>query len=99
MDGGRIVETGRRLRRVLRPAERRVRAVRLDRRQGIPSPVEVATLNARHDGRIVTFSFRDGNDSQAQVFLDLAAAGIGSSSSTAESTTSAGGRSVTSRSR
>ena len=36
----------------------------------------MATLRARHAGRIVTFSFRDGNDSQAQVFLDLAAAGI-----------------------
>jgi D-methionine transport system ATP-binding protein len=33
-------------------------------------------LRERHGGRIVTFSFRDGDSSQAQVFLDLATAGL-----------------------
>jgi len=45
--------------------------------KGVPSPAEQASLQARHDGRLVTFSFRDGDSSQAQVFLDLAAAGLG----------------------
>jgi D-methionine transport system ATP-binding protein len=33
-------------------------------------------LRERHTGRLVTFSFRDGDSSQAQVFLDLANAGL-----------------------
>ena len=45
--------------------------------KGIPSPAEAAALRERHEGRLVTFSFRDGDSSQAQVFLDLAQAGIG----------------------
>ncbi|MFB4353577.1 methionine ABC transporter ATP-binding protein [Microbacterium sp. LS_15] len=44
--------------------------------KGIPSPAELAVLRDRHHGRIVTFSFRDGDSSQAQVFLDLATAGL-----------------------
>ncbi|MGP6172138.1 methionine ABC transporter ATP-binding protein [Microbacterium sp. A204] len=44
--------------------------------KGIPSPSEIAVLQERHRGRLVTFSFRDGDSSQAQVFLDLAAAGL-----------------------
>ncbi|MFK4762952.1 methionine ABC transporter ATP-binding protein [Microbacterium sp. ZW T5_45] len=44
--------------------------------KGIPSPAEVAVLRERHGGRLVTLSFRDGRSSQAQVFLDLAAAGL-----------------------
>ncbi|MDQ0728924.1 methionine ABC transporter ATP-binding protein [Microbacterium sp. W4I20] len=44
--------------------------------KGVPSPAEVAVLRERHQGRLVTFSFRDGDSSQAQVFLDLANAGL-----------------------
>ena len=44
--------------------------------KGIPSPAETAALRERHEGRLVTFSFRDGDSSQAQVFLDLAQAGL-----------------------
>ena len=44
--------------------------------KGVPSPAEQASLQARHDGRLVTFSFRDGDSSQAQVFLDLAEAAL-----------------------
>lgn len=44
--------------------------------KGIPSPAELAVLRERHDGRIVTCSFRDGDASQARVFLDLAEAGL-----------------------
>lgn len=44
--------------------------------KGIPSPAERASLRERHRGRLVTFSFRDGDSSQAQVFVDLAQAGL-----------------------
>ena len=44
--------------------------------KGVPSPSERAVLRDRHQGRLVTFSFRDGDSSQAQVFLDLAGAGL-----------------------
>jgi len=44
--------------------------------KGIPSPAELAVLRERHEGRIVTFSFRDGDASQARVFVDLAEAGL-----------------------
>ncbi|WP_353114508.1 methionine ABC transporter ATP-binding protein [Microbacterium sp.] len=44
--------------------------------KGVPSPAETAALRERHDGRLVTFSFRDGVSSQAQVFVDLAEAGL-----------------------
>ncbi|MER7445739.1 methionine ABC transporter ATP-binding protein [Microbacterium sp. NPDC097977] len=44
--------------------------------KGIPSPSELGVLRDRHRGRLITFSFRDGDSSQAQVFLDLAGAGL-----------------------
>lgn len=44
--------------------------------KGVPTPAELAVLRERHGGRIVTLSFRDGDSSQAQVFLDLAGAGL-----------------------
>jgi len=44
--------------------------------KGVPSPAERAVLQERHRGELVTFSFRDGSSSQAQIFLDLAAAGL-----------------------
>lgn len=44
--------------------------------KGVPSPTELAVLKERHVGRIVTLSFRDGDASQAGVFLTLAQAGV-----------------------
>ena len=44
--------------------------------KGVPSPAELAVLKERHVGRIVTLSFRDGDASQAGVFLRLAQAGV-----------------------
>jgi D-methionine transport system ATP-binding protein len=77
MDGGRIVERGDVFDVFSNPqnaaSARFVQTVV----QGIPTAAEVKALRARHDGRIVTFSFRDGDSSQAQVFLDLAEAGVG----------------------
>ncbi|WP_127794010.1 methionine ABC transporter ATP-binding protein [Agromyces sp. LHK192] len=76
MDGGRVIEHG----DVFdvfsapqHPASQRFVSTVV---KGVPSPAELAVLRERHAGRIVTFSFRDGDASQAQVFLDLAAAGV-----------------------
>ncbi|MGK9146476.1 methionine ABC transporter ATP-binding protein [Plantibacter flavus] len=44
--------------------------------KGVPSPAELAVLKERHEGRIVTLSFRDGDVDQAGVFLTLAEAGV-----------------------
>jgi len=44
--------------------------------KGVPSPAELAVLRERHEGRIVTISFRDTDASQASVFLELANAGL-----------------------
>ncbi len=77
MDGGRVVEHGDVFDVFSRPreiaSERFVSTVV----RGVPSPVELAVLRERHPGRIVTFSFRDGTQSQASVFVVLAEAGVG----------------------
>ena len=76
MDGGRVIEHG----DVFdvfsdpqNPSSQRFVATVV---KGIPSPAEVAVLRERHEGRIVTISFRDGDASQAAVFVALAAAGV-----------------------
>ncbi|UNK71911.1 methionine ABC transporter ATP-binding protein [Microbacterium sp. H1-D42] len=77
MENGRVIETG----EVFEvfsdpqnPASQRFVGTVV---KGIPSPAERAALRERHEGRLVTFSFREGDSSQAQVFLDLAQAGLG----------------------
>ena len=77
MEGGRVVEQGdvfEVFSNPQNPASQRFVGTVI---KGVPSPAEQASLQARHDGRLVTFSFRDGDSSQAQVFLDLAAADLG----------------------
>jgi len=76
MDGGRVIENG----DVFdvfsapqNPASGRFVATVV---KGVPSPAELAVLRERHEGRIVTISFRDADASQAQVFLELASAGL-----------------------
>lgn len=76
MDSGRVIEQGDVFdvfSRPQHPASQRFVGTVI---KGVPSPVEAAALRARHAGRLVTFSFRDGDSSQAQVFLDLAQAGL-----------------------
>lgn len=77
MDSGRIVERGDVFDVFSNPQEAASARFVQTVVQGIPTSAEVDALRARHTGRIVTFSFRDGDSSQAQVFLDLAAAGVG----------------------
>ena len=77
MDGGRIVEQGEVFEvfsNPLRPSSQKFVSTVV---RGVPSPDELASLKARHEGRIVTLSFRDGNASQAEVFLELGRAGVG----------------------
>ncbi|MDQ0736143.1 methionine ABC transporter ATP-binding protein [Arthrobacter agilis] len=76
MDGGRIVEEGDVFDVFSDPREASSRRFVSTVVRGIPSPDELSALRERHRGRIVTFSFRDGDSSQASVFVDLAAAGI-----------------------
>ena len=76
MEKGRVVEQGdvfEVFSRPKNPASQRFVGTVI---KGIPSPAELASLRARHRGRLATFSFRDGDSSQARVFLDLAEAGL-----------------------
>lgn len=76
MDGGRVIEHGdvfEVFSDPQNPSSQRFVATVV---KGIPSPAELAVLRERHVGRIVTISFRDGDVSQASVFLELANAGL-----------------------
>ena len=77
MDGGRIVEQGKVFDVFSRPRAASSRKFVSTVVRGVPSPDELDSLRRRHDGRIVTLSFRDGDSSQAAVFLELARAGVG----------------------
>ena len=76
MDRGRIVEQGDVFDVFSNPREPSSQRFVSTVVRGIPAPDELAALRERHEGRIVTFSFRDGDSSQASVFLELAAAGV-----------------------
>jgi D-methionine transport system ATP-binding protein len=43
----------------------------------VPEGLPLGALRTRHPGRIVTFSFSDGDTSQSAVFLTLGSAGVG----------------------
>jgi len=76
MDGGRVIERGDVFEVFSRPQHPASQKFVGTVVKGVPSPAELAVLRERHRGRIVTFSFRDGDASQAQIFVDLAAAGV-----------------------
>lgn len=76
MDRGRIVEQGDVFDVFSNPREASSQRFVSTVVRGIPALDELAALRERHEGRIVTFSFRDGDSSQASVFLELAAAGV-----------------------
>lgn len=76
MDGGRVIEHGEVFDVFSNPQHPSSRKFVATVVQGVPSPAELAVLRERHEGRIVTFSFRDGDASQAQVFVELAQAGL-----------------------
>ncbi len=77
MDGGRVVESGDVFDVFSAPKQASSAKFVSTVVKGVPSPTEVAVLRERHEGRLVTLSFRDGGDaSQASVFLELARAGV-----------------------
>lgn len=76
MDGGRVIEHGDVFEVFSSPKHPSSQKFVGTVVKGVPSPAELAVLRERHAGRIVTFSFRDGDASQAQVFIDLAASGV-----------------------
>ena len=76
MDRGRIVEQGDVFDVFSDPQEASSQRFVSTVVRGIPAPDELAALRERHAGRIVTFSFRDGDASQGSVFLELAAGGV-----------------------
>lgn len=76
MDGGRVVENGDVFEVFSNPRNPSSHRFVSTVVKGIPSPAELAVLRERHEGRIVTISFRDGDASQAAVFVELAAAGL-----------------------
>ncbi|MCC3283541.1 methionine ABC transporter ATP-binding protein [Arthrobacter caoxuetaonis] len=76
MDGGRIVEQGEVFEVFSNPREESSRKFVSTVVRGVPSAADLATLRNRHEGRMVTLSFRDGGASQSDVFVELAAAGV-----------------------
>lgn len=76
MDKGRVIETGEVFEVFSDPQNASSQKFVSTVVKGQPSAAEVAVLRDRHAGRIVTFSFRDGDASQSAVFLSLAQAGI-----------------------
>ena len=75
MDGGRVIEHGDVFDVFSNPQDPSSQRFVSTVVKGIPSPAELAVLRERHAGRIVTISFRDGDASQAAVFLELATCG------------------------
>lgn len=76
MEAGRIVEQGEVFEVFSKPREQSSRRFVSTVVRGVPSAAELAALRSRHEGRMVTLSFRDGSAAQAGVFLELAAAGV-----------------------
>lgn len=76
MDKGRVVESGEVFGVFANPQNASSQKFVGTVVKGIPSPAELAVLRERHSGRIVTLSFRDGDASQASVFLKFAQAGL-----------------------
>ncbi|BDZ55825.1 methionine ABC transporter ATP-binding protein [Agromyces marinus] len=76
MDGGRVIESGDVFDVFSNPRNASSARFVSTVVKGVPSPSELAMLRERHEGRIVTFSFRDGDASQASVFVELGAAGL-----------------------
>lgn len=76
MDRGRIVEQGEVFDVFSNPRQDSSRRFVSTVVRGVPSAAELQALRSRHEGRLVTLSFRDGSASQAAVFLELAAAGV-----------------------
>jgi len=76
MEGGKVIEQGEVFQVFSDPQHAASKRFVSTVIKGIPSPAELDVLRDRHEGRIATLSFRDGDASQAGVFLTLAQAGV-----------------------
>ena len=77
MDSGRIVEQGAVFDVFSDPQTDASRRFVSTVVKAVPEAEELAVLRAKHPGRIVTLSFRDGNVSQSAVFVELAERKVG----------------------
>lgn len=77
MDAGRIIETGSVFDVFSSPATAASKRFVSTVVRAVPEATELEVLIAKHPGRIVTLSFRDGNVSQSAVFLEFGRQGVG----------------------
>lgn len=82
MDSGRIIERGDVFDIFANPQADATKKFVSTVVQAVPEPAELDALRRRHPGRIVTLSFSDSSDSdadasQSSVFLELASGGVG----------------------
>ncbi|GAA2224441.1 methionine ABC transporter ATP-binding protein [Herbiconiux moechotypicola] len=79
MDAGRVVEHGEVFEVFSRPRQASSQRFVSTVVRGVPSAAEIAVLRERHPGRLVTFSFREGEadaGAQGRLFAGLSAAGL-----------------------
>ncbi|AZS37668.1 Methionine import ATP-binding protein MetN [Microbacterium lemovicicum] len=76
MDGGRIIEQGAVFDILSAPAQTATRRFVSSIVEDVPRGEQWQALRARHPGRIVTFTVRDGDVTQADVFAALSAEGV-----------------------
>ena len=76
MENGRIIEQGEVFDVLSAPQHAATRRFVASIIEDVPSGEQLQTLRARHPGRIVTFTVRDGDITQADVFAALSAHGV-----------------------
>ncbi|QEV99329.1 ATP-binding cassette domain-containing protein [Microbacterium caowuchunii] len=76
MEQGRVIETGSVFDVLSAPRERATRRFVGSIIDEVPSGEQLRTLRGRHPGRIVTFTIRDGDVDQADVFTALSSHGV-----------------------
>lgn len=76
MEQGRIIEAGEVFEVLSAPQHAATRRFVASIIEDVPAGEQLQTLRARHPGRIVTFTVRDGDVTQADVFAALSAHGV-----------------------
>ncbi|MCH6230064.1 methionine ABC transporter ATP-binding protein [Microbacterium sp. CFH 31415] len=76
MEGGRVIESGEVFDVLSAPQHPSTRRFVSSIIEDVPAGAQLRTLRDRHPGRIVTFTVRDGDVTQADVFAALSAHGV-----------------------
>ncbi|KAA9111449.1 methionine ABC transporter ATP-binding protein [Microbacterium rhizomatis] len=76
MEGGRVIESGAVFDVLSAPRHAATRRFVASIIEDVPVGAQLDTLRSRHPGRIVTFTIRDGDVTQSDVFAALAAQGV-----------------------